>query len=204
MVKNKNAIFLIVAILVFFCSSPTQAAVKVGEPAPDFTAKDTNEKQWSLSDYKGKFIVLEWINHDCPFVRKHYGSGHMQKLQKEYTEKGVVWLSVSSSAPGKQGHYPAQEANQLTKEKGARPTAVLLDFEGNVGRLYGAKTTPHIFIIDPQGSLIYQGAIDNIPSTDIADIEKADNYVALALDSALAGKPFATSSTKSYGCSVKY
>ena len=185
-------------------ASKVSADLKTGEMAPDFRMQDTNGRSYSLSNDKGKFVVLEWFNHDCPFVRKHYNSGNMQRLQKKYTEKGVVWFSINSSASGKQGHYSPAEANRLTQEKKANPTAVFLDPEGTVGRLYGAKTTPHIFIIDPEGLLIYQGAIDDTPSTDVADIPKAVNYVELALEAAMSGKSVETSSTKSYGCSVKY
>jgi hypothetical protein len=180
------------------------ADVATGEQAPDFTLTDTQGQSHSLSDYQGKYVVLEWVNHECPFVVKHYDSGHMQILQKEYTQKGVVWLSVNSSAPAKQGYYPPEQVDQLTLEKNAQPTAFLLDPEGAVGQLYGAKTTPHMFVVAPDGTLIYQGAIDDIPSTDINDIAKARNYVQLALNAAMAGKPVEVPATKSYGCSVKY
>jgi peroxiredoxin len=201
--KKKN-IGIFLAAFIFLGVQSSQAALKVGEPAPDFNLMDTSNEQRSLSDYRDQFVVLEWLNHDCPFVRKHYGSGNMQQLQKTYTGKDVVWLSISSSAPGKQGYYPADEAGQLTQEKGASPTAVLLDSDGDVGRLYGAKTTPHIFIIDPQGTLIYQGAIDDIASANPADIPNAQNYVQLTLEAAMTGKAVSVSATKSYGCSVKY
>ena len=180
------------------------AAVTVGETAPDFTLEDTNGNTHTLSDYRGQFVVLEWINHDCPFVRKMYNSGKMQELQKKYRGKDVLWFSVSSSAHGKQGHYHPDEANALTEQKGAAPTAVLMDFDGIAGRKYGAQTTPHMFVIDPEGTLIYQGAIDSIPSVDTADVPRADNYVEMALDAAMAGEPVPVASTKSYGCSVKY
>jgi len=180
------------------------AEVTTGETAKDFTLKDTNGAPHSLSAFKGKYVVLEWVNHDCPFVKKQYDSGNMQSLQKEYAAKGVVWLSINSSAPGKQGNYSPQDANMLTQTKGAAPAAVLLDSDGKVGNLYGAQTTPHMFIINPQGILIYQGAIDDIPSTDTADVAKSKNYVRLGLDEAMAGKPVTVATTKSYGCSVKY
>ena len=181
-----------------------QAALMVGEQAPDFTIQDTKGTEHSLSAYKGKFIVLEWFNPDCPFVKKHYGSGNMQRLQKAYTEKGVIWLSINSSAPGKQGNYDPVVMDQLMAGKGANSTAVLLDPNGTVGRMYGAATTPHMFIIDPQGALVYQGAIDSIPGTDQSEINEADNYVEAALEAAMSGKPIEVASTKSYGCSVKY
>ncbi len=149
-------------------------------------------------------MVLEWINFDCPFVGKHYRSGHMQKLQKKYAEKDVVWLAICSSAPGKQGHYKPKEIKSRLKELEAAPTAYLTDEDGTVGRMYGAKTTPHMFIIDPEGKLIYAGGIDDIRSTDVEDLEKAENYVAAALDAALAGQEIEHKTTKPYGCSVKY
>jgi peroxiredoxin len=179
------------------------AQVVSNQAAPNFTLTDTNGKKHSLSDYKGKFVVLEWFNPDCPFVKKHY-SGNMQILQKEYTARGAIWLSVNSSAPGKQGSYTPQGFNKFIAEKFAVPTAVLLDRDGKVGHLYGAQTTPHMFVIDPKGILIYQGAIDDVSSTDPQDITKARNYVREVLDAAMSGKPVAVSMTKSYGCSVKY
>jgi peroxiredoxin len=182
----------------------TAFAATVGQPAPGFTLTDTNGKEHNLSDFKGKHVVLEWINHDCPFVKKHYNEGHMQQLQKDYTGKGVVWLSICSSAEGKQGHYSPDKWNAVTAEKGAKPTAVLLDADGTVGKAYAAKTTPHMYVIDPEGILIYAGAIDSVRSTNPGDIEGAENYVRSALDSALAGNKVATPSTPPYGCSVKY
>jgi peroxiredoxin len=176
----------------------------VGQNAPDFTLKDTNGKPQTLSSYKGKYVVLEWYQPDCPFVRKHYGSGNMQKLQKEYTAKGVVWLSIDSSAPGQEGNYDAAKLNAFAARDGAARTALMIDSDGKVGRLYGAKTTPDMYVIDPSGKLIYQGAIDNKRSTDLADVNRATNYVKAALDSALAGKNVATTATAPYGCSVKY
>jgi peroxiredoxin len=180
------------------------AQAVVGQPAPPFTATDSTGKPESLADFKGKWVVLEWTNNECPFVGKHYGSGNMQKLQKTYTGKGVTWLSVISSGPGKEGYVDAARANALTKGRGAAPSAVLLDPQGTVGRLYGAKTTPHMFVIDPQGKIVYQGAIDDRPSTDVADVATANNYVAAALDEAMAGRPVTTASSAPYGCSVKY
>ncbi len=202
--RNIKKILSLATVFLLFQITVGHSAIKTGETAPEFTLIDTYEAEHSLSNYKGKFVVLEWLNHDCPFVRKHYGNGNMQSLQKTYTEKEVIWLSISSSAHGNQGHYHPEEANQLTQEKQANPTAVLLDIEGTVGHLYGAKTTPHIFIINPEGTLIYQGAIDSIPGTDPADIAEANNYVQLTLDAAMAGNSVATPSTQSYGCSVKY
>ena len=176
----------------------------VGQPAPDFTLMDTMGQAHTLAAHKGKFVVLEWSNYDCPFVKKHYGSGNMQRLQKTYTEKGVVWLTINSSAPGKQGNYPPEKWNEMIKEKGSAATAVLLDPDGKVGKTFGAKTTPSMFVINPEGVLIYKGAIDDKPSFKPETLEGAKNYVEAALDAAMAGKPVETPSTQSYGCSVKY
>ena len=179
-------------------------AVKVGDPAPGFTIVDSNGKQQHLSDYKGKFIVLEWHNQGCPYTRKHYESGNMQRLQKEWTAKGVVWLTVISSAPGTQGFVTPSQENDYIKAMNAAPTAALLDMGGSMGHLYGAKTTPHMFVIDPNGTLIYNGAIDDHPSSDENDIQRSKNYVSTALQEAMAGKPVTESMTRPYGCSVKY
>ena len=184
-------------------TAAAQAAPKVGEPAPAFSATDSNGKTVQLSDYRGKFVVLEWSNAECPFVKKHY-AGNMQALQKEETAKGVAWLTVISSAPGKQGHVDGKQANALTQERGAAPTAVLLDPSGKIGHAYDAKTTPHMFVIDPKGTLVYMGGIDSIASADAEDIPKAKPYVKLALAEALAGKPVTESVTKPYGCGIKY
>jgi peroxiredoxin len=191
-------------VLVGSYSAVRAGSSVVGKPAPVFSLVDTNGKTHSLSDFKGKYVVLEWVNYDCPFVKKHYSSGNMQKLQKEITSKGVIWLTVSTSAPGKQGHYPADKVNALLKEKNSSPTAYLLDSDGKVGRLYGARTTPHMYIINPEGVLIYNGAIDDKPSTNPADIDSAKNFVRSALDEAMAGKAVTVSATQPYGCSVKY
>lgn len=199
------------ALVLLLCAAALLAAPRgavadaiVGQPAPAFTLTGTDGKPHSLSEYAGKLVVLEWFNHDCPFVRKHYGSGNMQKLQKKWTGQGVVWLSINSSAPGKQGNYPPEEANELTKEKGAAPTAVLLDPDGTVGRAYGAKTTPHMYVIDPAGRLVYAGAIDSVPSASADDIRGATNYVRQALAQAMAGQPVSTPTSVAYGCSIKY
>ena len=180
------------------------ASPQPGDTAPAFTAADSNGKTRKLSDFKGKYVVLEWTNSGCPFTVKHYASGNMQKLQKQWTSKGVVWLTVLSSAPGKQGYKTAAEENAYLKESNASPTAVLMDPKGDLGHLYGAKTTPHMYVIDPSGKLIYAGAIDDKPTTDQEDIAGAKNYLNAALTEALAGKPVTTASTQPYGCSVKY
>jgi peroxiredoxin len=180
------------------------AAPEVGQPAPEFTLTDSTGTAHRLSDFKGKTVVLEWLNHGCPFVRKQYDSGNMQKLQKKYTGEGVVWLSIVSSASGKQGHMTADDTNKTKAEKGAAPSAILLDEDGTVGQLYAAKVTPELFIIDPKGTLVYAGGIDDKKSTDPADIATSKNYVAAALDELLAGKPVSQAKTEAYGCSVKY
>jgi peroxiredoxin len=180
------------------------AKTEVGKAAPNFSLRDTNGKTHSLSDLKGKYVVLEWYQPDCPFVGKHYRSGNMQSLQREFTAKGVIWLSIDSSAPGEQGNYPAEELNKISAQDGAARTALLLDPAGEVGRLYRAKTTPDMYIIDPKGILVYKGAIDNKRSTDLADVKTATNYVKVALDAAMAGKSVPTTTTQPYGCSVKY
>jgi peroxiredoxin len=185
-------------------TAPAVAAPEIGKPAPDFTATDSNGKTVKLSDQHGKIVVLEWTNHDCPFVKKHYGSGNMQALQKEASQQGIVWWSVISSAPGKQGHVTPQEANELTSSRKAAPSAVLLDPEGSVGRLYSARTTPHMYIIDTQGRLVYRGAIDDKPSTNPADVATANNYVRTALQAVQQGQSVEPAVTQPYGCSVKY
>ena len=180
------------------------AHAEVGEPAQNFTLKSAAGKDVSLSDYKGKVVVLEWTNSGCPFVNKHYGSGNMQKLQKDAAAKGVVWLSICSSAPGKQGNLTADEAAKLCASNGSAATAYLLDADGKVGRLYGSKRTPEMYVINKDGTLVYHGAIDDKKTPDPADIPGAKNYVAAALDEVLAGKPVSTPQTEAYGCSVKY
>jgi len=179
-------------------------AQKVGAPAPAFEATDSNGQLHKLSEDRGKFVVLEWHNNGCPYTRKHYQSGNMQRLQKEWTAKGVAWFTVISSAPGKQGYVTADQENAYLKQMGASPTAALLDPQGTVGKLYGAKTTPHMFVINPAGVLIYDGAIDTKATTDQADILSAKNYVSEALEEAMAGKPVTKPTSRPYGCSVKY
>jgi peroxiredoxin len=187
-----------------FAPTAAPAAAVVGQGAPAFTLTDSNGQTRSLSDFKGKIVVLEWWNYQCPFVGKHYGGGNMQKLQKTWTGRDVVWLTVSSSAPGKQGYVDGAKANELMKEKGGAPTAILLDHDGTVGRAYGARTTPHMFVIDKKGTLVYEGGIDDKPSTDIADLATATNYVQAALEEVSAGRPVSTPTSEPYGCSVKY
>jgi peroxiredoxin len=186
-----------------YCTTEARSA-KVDEAAPAFTLTDVDGNRHSLADFKGKYIVLEWVNYDCPFVRKHYASGNMQRLQREWTDKGVVWLSICSSAPGKQGYFETAELKDRIKEEKAVPSAYLLDSEGTVGKMYEAKTTPHMYIINPEGVLIYAGGIDNIASTNVDDIGMATNYVRATLEAAMAGKPVEVKGSRPYGCSVKY
>jgi len=175
-------------------------AIVPGSQAPEFKGTDSNGVTHSLSQYRVKYVVLEWANRGCPYDQKHYKSGNMEALQKEWTSKGVVWLSVISSAPGEQGSVTPTEENEYLKTMKATPTAALLDPEGTIGRLYQAKTTPHMFVVDPQGKLIYQGAIDDKPTTDLADVKTAHNYLNDALTSAMAGKPVPVANTRPYGC----
>ena len=176
----------------------------IGAPAPGFTLPDTRGASHGLADYAGKIVVLEWTNPDCPFIKKHYGAKNMQALQEKFIAQGVIWLTVSSSAPGKQGHYSAADWAPILAEQGSAATALLLDSDGQVGLAYGAKTTPHLFVIDAGGNLAYAGAIDDQPSTDAADIPGARSYIAEALEALLAGTPVPLAQTTPYGCSVKY
>ena len=189
-------------VLAFF--AVTALAVKVGDAAPDFTGTDSHGQSHKLSDYRGKFVVLEWHNNGCPFTKKHYESGNMQNLQKEWTGKGVVWFTVISSAPGTQGYVTADQENSYMEKMHAVPTAAILDPTGQIGHLYGAKTTPHMFVVNPQGQLIYNGAIDDRATPDQSDINGAKNYVSEALQEAMGGQSVAVASTRPYGCSVKY
>ncbi len=179
-------------------------AQEVGKPAPDFTLKDIKGAEQSLAAAKGKFVVLEWTNYDCPFVLKHYETDNMQTLQKAYAEKGVVWLTICSSAAGKQGNLTAEQWEARTKQYKAAPTALLLDADGKVGKLYGAKNTPQMVVINPEGNVIYAGAIDNQPGLDRTIMKDAVNYVKQALDAAMDGKAVEVATTAPYGCSVKY
>lgn len=198
---------LISAFVLFTLSiSLSTAAEKavLGKAAPNFTLVDSKGGMHSLDNFDGKWVVLEWINFDCPFVVRHYKESNMQKIQKQYTDKGVIWLGICSSAPGKQGHFDNNEINKRLSEMGVNMTAYLIDEDGTVGKKYEAKTTPHMFIVNPEGELVYQGAIDSIRSTDIADNAKAENYVIKALDEGMAGKAISIKTSTPYGCSVKY
>ncbi len=198
MMKNKLMKFLAVAGLTL------GLATAYADPAPAFTLPDGHGNEHSLSDFEGKIVVLEWVNHGCPFVVKFYRGGHMQALQAEMAEKGVVWLSICSSAPGKQGWMTAEDQLRTIEEKEINAHAVLIDEDGTVGRAYGARTTPHMYVIDTEGKLVYQGAIDSVRSTNPADIPEARNYVREAVAALQAGEPVPVAQTQPYGCSVKY
>ena len=193
---------LLTAVALLLSAGLVHAAT-IGAPAPAFSAIDSHGETHSLSDFAGKTVVLEWTNHGCPFVQKHY-QGNMQSLQAMAADGGAVWLSVISSAPGKQGHVSGEEANALTTERDAAPTAVLFDPSGEIGRRYDAKTTPHMYVINAEGTLVYAGGIDSIPSADPADIDDAEPYFRTALAETLAGKAVSRASTRPYGCSIKY
>jgi alkyl hydroperoxide reductase subunit AhpC len=201
--KHSTLFTMLVALALCTVPPPIRAA-KVGEAAPEFTGTASNGKTFRLSDYRGKYVVLEWHNNGCPYVGKHYNSGNMQRLQKKWTSRGVVWFSILSSAPGKQGYMTASEENDYLAKMQAAPTAALLDPSGEIGHLYDAKTSPQMVVINPQGVVIYSGAIDDKPTTDLQDVSNATNYVSLALEEAMAGKQVQTPATRPYGCSVKY
>lgn len=195
----------IVAVLVLAgLAASLYAAPAVGENVPDFSLPTADGKTQTLARHKGKFVVLEWTSPACPFVQRHYAGGHMQRLQTEETAQGVVWLTVDSSAPGKEGYLSAEQAAAWIKDKGLACTAFLLDPDGTVGRLYGVRATPQVFIISPEGKLLYAGAVDSIASADPSDLAKATNYVRVGLEEARAGKALTTPTTRPYGCSVKY
>jgi hypothetical protein len=201
--RKRLAGFVVVSIVLVIGFCPAWAA-RVGDHAPDFTATDSSGQVHKLSDYQGKFVVLEWTNRGCPYTQKHYNSGNMQRLQREWTNRGVIWLTVLSSAPGKQGYATGPEENAYLKQVNGAPTAALLDPTGALGHLYDAKTSPHMFIINPQGILVYNGAIDDRPTTDVADLPGATNFVSVALEEATSGKSVSNPTTRPYGCSVKY
>jgi alkyl hydroperoxide reductase subunit AhpC len=201
---NRSTLYRFLVVLMLLAVPLLIATAKVGDSAPEFTTTASNGKTIRLSDYRGKYVVLEWHNNGCPYVGKHYNSGNMQRLQKQWTSKGVVWLTVLSSAPGKQGYLTAGEENDYLTKEHAAPTAALLDPTGEIGHLYDAKTSPQMVVVNPQGTVIYSGAIDDKPTTDLQDVQGATNYVSLALEQAMAGKPVQTPATRPYGCSVKY
>lgn len=202
MMKYLKNILLCAAAMI--AAASLHAQIAPGEKAADFTLPDTDGEMRSLSDYEGQWVVLEWINHGCPFVVKHYATSNMQKLQESYRDKGVIWLSICSSAPGTQGHMSAEDAAAKTASLKAKPTAYLLDEKGEAGRAYGAKTTPEMYVINPHGQVVYHGAIDDNRSASHDSVATAKNYVSAALDQAMSGEPVATKQTRPYGCSVKY
>jgi peroxiredoxin len=202
--KSLSALIAAATFSVVLLPFSAAAQAVVGSPAPGFTATDSHGQTHTLDQYRGKYVVLEWHNQGCPYTRKHFISGNMQGLQKEWTAKGVVWFTVISSAPGEQGYVSDAEENSYLTQMHADPTAVLMDPEGKLARLYTAKTTPEMYVIDPVGKLIYEGAIDDRPTPYPSDIKGADNYLSDALTEAMAGKPVLHSYTRSYGCSVKY
>ena len=216
-IRNSLAFMVVLALLTGFGLSaqdkpaePAKEAASelvgpaLGEPAPLFELNDLDGRPVSLASFKGKYVVLEWTNYDCPFVKKHYSSGNMQSLQQKNVADGVIWLVINSSAPGKQGNYAPEKWKELAAERKSAPTAILLDPDGRVGKLYMAKTTPEMFVIDPEGKVLFMGALDDRATTDVKDIEGAVNYVQLALREARAGYPVSVPISKSYGCSVKY
>jgi len=195
---------LALGAVLLFAPLATRAAAVVGQPAPAFQLADATGQVRSLAEFKGRTVVLEWFNHECPFVKKHYGAGNLQRQQDTSEKNGVVWLLVNSSAPGKQGHIDGTQGLRILADWQATPTALLLDHDGTVGRAYGAKTTPQLFVIDGEGVLRYNGAIDDVPSADPADIPGAKQFVEAALADLAAGRPVARATTQPYGCSVKY
>jgi peroxiredoxin len=194
----------VVMTLIVLLSANLAFAAKVGAPAPDFTGTSSTAQELSLAQYRGKYVVLQWHNKDCPYVQAQYGSGNMQKLQKEWTSQGVIWLTIISSAVGKQGSVDAHGAEADVRNTAAAPTATILDPAGTIGRAYGAQTTPHMFVIDPQGTLVYNGAIDNRATTSKADVGGSINYVSTALTEGMAGKALSHPTSRPYGCSMKY
>jgi alkyl hydroperoxide reductase subunit AhpC len=196
--------FILAVLSAALLTLVSPAQVRVGDPAPAFTAADSHGQTQKLEQYRGKYVVLEWHNHNCPFTKKHYSSGNMQDLQKEWTAKGVVWFTVISSAPGADGYMTADQENAYLGQMHAAPSAVLLDPDGKLGHMFNAKTTPHMFVIDPEGKVIYEGAIDNRPTPDSDDVKGAENYVSDALLASMAGKTVNPAYTRPYGCSVKY
>jgi peroxiredoxin len=201
---KRTATILAVAAASLLGAALVHASVSVGQAAPEFKVKDTSGKEQSLAAYKGKFVVLEWTNPGCPFVQKHYDTSNMQNTQKAAEAKGAVWLTVSSSAPDQGDYKKPSELAAWLKAKGAAPTATLMDDDGKIGQAYGARTTPHMYVIDPKGNLVYAGAIDSKATARKEDVKGATNYVAVALDEAMAGKPVTKATSEPYGCSIKY
>ena len=200
----KRLVFPVFVGLAMVAASLPGAVLQQADDAPDFTLTDTYSQQHTLSDYEGQWVVLEWLNYDCPIVREHSDSGNMQDLQEEYTNDGVVWLSIVSSAPGQQGYFSNDEMNARTTEHSGHQTAVLMDPDGIVGRAYDARTTPQMVVITPTGEIVYNGAIDDRPSPDPATLNGATNYLVNALGAAMNGNAVSPATTQPYGCSVKY
>ncbi|MEO7244636.1 MAG: thioredoxin family protein [Rubrivivax sp.] len=194
----------LIAVVLFALAGPAAASAVVGRPAPAFGATDTDGRRVSLADFKGRHVVLEWVNPGCPYVRKHYGARNMQATQQAATGQGVVWLAVNSTSPEHTDHLSPPQMARWMQQQGGAPTATLMDEDGRLGRAYGARTTPHLFVVDPRGTLVYAGAIDDRPSANPADIAGATNHVKSALALSLAGQPVAPATTRAYGCSVKY
>jgi hypothetical protein len=204
MSRKHFPIFIFASLLFMFAAFSVQAEPVINKPAPLFSGAAADGKTVNLADFHGKTVILEWTNHECPFVKKHYESGNIPNLQKQAAAQGVVWLQIISSAPGKQGFIDAVTAKKLNEERGATPTNTIFDPEGTIGKLYAATNTPQFFIINPEGILLYKGAVDSIPSADQADIAKAENYISAALVELAAGKSISKNTTKPYGCTVKY
>lgn len=204
MVRRTAMMALTAAALTAAMGMGAAAAPEIDAAAPAFTGAGSKGETVDLAALKGKRVVLEWTNHDCPFVMKHYGAKNMQALQQRAAEDGVVWISIISSAPGAQGHVSPDQANALSEKRGATPAHVVLDPKGEIGRLYKAQTTPHMFVIDEEGMLVFKGGIDDIPSTSVADLDMATNYVAAALDALEKGEKPEVTSARPYGCSIKY
>lgn len=198
---KRRALFVLPALLL---AAAAQAAPAVGQPAPDFTLKDAAGRSVKLSDYRGKLVVLEWTNPGCPYVRKHYDSGNMAATQRDAAAKGAVWLSINSTEKGSYDYLEPAKLVAWQKERKVQPTATLMDEEGVAGKAYGARTTPHMYIVDPQGRLVYAGGIDSVPSSNPEDIQRAVNYVRQGVAEAAAGKPVSAATTRPYGCSIKY
>ena len=190
--------------LLFLFAPPVNDDAQIGEAAPAFSLPSTTGDTFNLEDLEGKYVVLEWLNFGCPYVQRHYNSGNMPELQQEFTEKDVVWLSIVSSAPGKQGYYESAQMDKQNEKAGGNQTAILLDPEGTVGKMYGARTTPHMYIINPEGTLIYKGGIDDQPRARESETKNANNYVRAALNEAMSGNEVTVSTSRPYGCSVKY
>lgn len=198
------SLITLLSVALVVAPAAAQSEPSIGGQAPTFSLPDTYGGTHDLAQYRGKWVVLEWLNYDCPFVGKHYRTGNIPSQQEKWTKQGVVWLAIVSSAPGKQGYFPPDAMNARSEKEGSHATAVLLDPDGTVGHLYGARTTPHMFVIDPEGVVRYMGGIDDVPSARDADLDHAHQLVDQALTEAMAGKPVSVPTSRPYGCSVKY